>query len=128
GPVRESNAVSGIEIAKELLPADSTGAKAATTFYCAVRVEKIKMKKGWNYPSCGGEKCKKGNLDRKHGHFWCDSCHSSVDYPILRYRLELEVSDDTAQTVIVMFDETARAVVKCSAGSIVGSDEQVYFP
>ncbi|GKE50728.1 hypothetical protein Tco_1485884, partial [Tanacetum coccineum] len=38
--------------------------------------------------------------------------------------LELEVSDDTAQAVVVMFDETARIVVKCSAGSIVGSEEQ----
>ncbi|GJZ06288.1 reverse transcriptase domain-containing protein [Tanacetum coccineum] len=129
-----------IELAKELIPADSTGVKARTlenllmwirnrkydaaTFHCVVRIDKIKMKRGWNYPSCGGEKCKKGTLDRKHGRFWCDSCHSLVDYPVLRYRLELEVSDDTAQAVVVMFDETARTVVKCSAGSIVGSEEQ----
>nr|GEV64606.1 hypothetical protein [Tanacetum cinerariifolium] len=131
-PVKLYNNRLGIEIAKELLPADSTGAKSGTlknllmwarnlkydaaTFYCAMRVDKIITMRGWNYPSCGGEKCKKGNLDRKHGRFWCDSCHSSVDYPVLR--LELEVLDDTAQTVVVMFDETARAVVKCSAGSI----------
>nr|GEV03583.1 hypothetical protein [Tanacetum cinerariifolium] len=113
---------SGIELAKELLPADSTGAKAgtlenllmwarnrkydATTLHCSVRIDKIKTKRGWNYPSCGGEKCKKSNLDRKQGCFWCDSCHSSVDYP----------------TVVVMFDETAKSVVKCSAGSI-GEEE-----
>nr|GEV44206.1 ATP-dependent DNA helicase PIF1-like [Tanacetum cinerariifolium] len=82
----------------------------AATFHCVVRVDKIRTKRGWNYPSCGGEKCKKGNLDSKHGRFWCDSCHSSVDYPVLRYRLELEVSDDTAQTVVVVFDETESAV------------------
>ncbi|GJU47409.1 reverse transcriptase domain-containing protein [Tanacetum coccineum] len=133
---------SGIEIAKELLPADNTGAKAGTlenllmwarnqkydaaTFHCVVRVDKIRTKRGWNYPSCGGEKCKKGNLDRKHGRFWCDSCHSSVDYVVLRYRLELEVSDDTAQTVVVMFEEAARAVVKCSAGSI--DEEETGLP
>ncbi|GKB76413.1 reverse transcriptase domain-containing protein, partial [Tanacetum coccineum] len=125
---------SGIQLAKELLSADSTGAKAGTlenllmwafaTFYCAVRIDKIKTKRGWNYPSCGGEKCKKGNLDRKYGRFWCDSCHSFVDYPVLRYRLELEVSDDTAQTVVVMFDEMASTVVKYSAGLIVRSEEQ----
>ncbi|GKA16782.1 hypothetical protein Tco_0696619 [Tanacetum coccineum] len=40
------------------------------------------------------------------------------------YRLELEVSDETAQTVVVMFDETAKTVVKCLTGSIVGSEEQ----
>ncbi|GJU63954.1 ATP-dependent DNA helicase PIF1-like protein [Tanacetum coccineum] len=117
---------SGIELTKELLPADSTGAKNGTlknllmwacnrkydaaTFHCAVRIYKIRTKRGWNYPSCGGEKCRKGNLDRKQGRFWCDSCHSSVDYPVLRYKLELEVSDDTFQTVVVMFDETARTV------------------
>nr|GEV66152.1 hypothetical protein [Tanacetum cinerariifolium] len=99
---------SGIEIAKELLPEDSIGAKPGTlenllmwarcNLSLFVRVDKIRKKRRWNYPSCGGEKCKKGNLDRKHGRFWCDSCHSSVDYPVLRYRLELEVSDDTAQT------------------------------
>nr|GEX18439.1 hypothetical protein [Tanacetum cinerariifolium] len=87
----------------------------AATFHCAVRIVKISTKRGWNYPSCGGEKCRKGNLDRKQDRFWCDSCHSYVDYPVLRYKLELEVevSDDTAQPVVVMFDETARTVVKC---------------
>ncbi|GJV29943.1 reverse transcriptase domain-containing protein [Tanacetum coccineum] len=95
---------SGIELAKELLPAYSTGAKAGTlenllmwarnrkydaiTFHCAMRIDKIRTKRGWNYPSCGGEKCMKGNLDRKHGRFWCDSCHSYVDYPVLRWEEE----------------------------------------
>nr|GEW23270.1 ATP-dependent DNA helicase PIF1-like [Tanacetum cinerariifolium] len=128
----------GIELAKELLLVESTGAKAETlknllmwarnrkydaaTFHCAMRIDKIKTKRGWNYPSCGGEKCWKGNLDRKQGRFWCDSCHSFVEYLVLRR--ELEVSDDTAQTVVVMFDETARTVVKYLAGSIVASKEQ----
>nr|GEV38206.1 hypothetical protein [Tanacetum cinerariifolium] len=98
----------------------------AATFHCVVRIDKIRMKRGWNCPSCGGEKCKKGNLDRKHGRFWCDSCHSSVDYLVLIYKLELEVSDDTAQAVVVMFDETARTVVKCLAGSI--DEEDTTFP
>nr|GEZ58987.1 hypothetical protein [Tanacetum cinerariifolium] len=89
---------SGIEIAKELLLADSTGVKAGTLENLLMWVHNQKYD---------------GNLDRKHGCFWCDSCHNSIDYPVLR--LELEVSDNTTQTVVVMFDETARAVVKCSA-------------
>ncbi|GJY62119.1 hypothetical protein Tco_0462776 [Tanacetum coccineum] len=113
---------SGIELAKELLPADSTNAKAETlknllmwarnqkydtaTFHCAVRIDKIRTKRGWNYPSCGDEKF-----------LW-------TALYLGRYRLELEVSDDTAQVVVVMFDETTRTVVKCLAGSIVGSEEQ----
>nr|GEX72976.1 hypothetical protein [Tanacetum cinerariifolium] len=94
---------SGIELAKELLLIALTRHTCfyAATFHCAVRIDKISTKRGWNYPSCGGEKCRKGNLDRKQDRFWCDSCHSYVDYPVLRYRLELEVevSDDTAHDV-----------------------------
>ncbi|GKE98836.1 hypothetical protein Tco_0022187, partial [Tanacetum coccineum] len=67
---------SGIELAKELLMADSIGVKA-------------------------------GTLEN-----------------LLIYRLEFEVSDDTAQAVVVMFDEMERILVKCLIGSIVGSEEQ----
>ncbi|GKC87499.1 nucleic acid-binding, OB-fold protein [Tanacetum coccineum] len=53
------------------------------------RIDKVRTKKGSNYPSCGREKCKKGNLSRKAGQFWCDSCENSVEYPVIRYRLEM---------------------------------------
>ncbi|GJS41340.1 ATP-dependent DNA helicase PIF1-like protein [Tanacetum coccineum] len=74
--------------------------------------------------NCRGDKCKKGNLDCKDGQFWCDSCNSSVDYPVIRYKLELEISDETAEVVVVMFDETARVLLKCSASSILDCEEQ----
>ncbi|GJS48411.1 ATP-dependent DNA helicase PIF1-like protein, partial [Tanacetum coccineum] len=85
----------GIELTKELLPADSTvlpPAHGHTCFHsynllCTVRIDKItNEERGGNYPSCGGLEMyrSKGNLDRKQGRFWGDSCHSSVDYPVLR--------------------------------------------
>ncbi|GJS03115.1 ATP-dependent DNA helicase PIF1-like protein [Tanacetum coccineum] len=130
----------GVELTKEMLSLDNTEAKAGTlenllmlarnqkydysTFHYVVRIDKVRTNKGWNYSSCGGEKCKKGNFDRKDGQFWCDSCNSSVDYPVIRYRLELEISDATAEAVVVMFDETTKSLVKCSASSIVGSEDQ----
>ncbi|GKE51982.1 nucleic acid-binding, OB-fold protein, partial [Tanacetum coccineum] len=133
----------GVELTKEMMPPDNTEAKAGTlenllmwarnrkydssTFHCVVRIDKVRTKKGWNYPSCGGEKCKKGNLDRKDDRFWCDSYNSSLDYPVIRYRLELEIYDTTAEAVVVMFDETTKSLVKCSASSIVGSEDQVTF-
>nr|GFC19523.1 hypothetical protein [Tanacetum cinerariifolium] len=40
------------------------------------------------------------------------------------YRLELEVSDDTAEVVVMMFNETASSLVKCTADSIVEYEEQ----
>ncbi|GKA33197.1 hypothetical protein Tco_0719564 [Tanacetum coccineum] len=37
---------------------------------------------------------------------------------------KLEVSDDMAEVVMVMFDETARSLVKCSAESILETEYQ----
>nr|GFA11420.1 hypothetical protein [Tanacetum cinerariifolium] len=39
--------------------------------------------------------------------------------------LELEIFDDTAEVVVIMFDETERSMVKCSASSILGSEDHV---
>ncbi|GKB20040.1 reverse transcriptase domain-containing protein [Tanacetum coccineum] len=120
---------SGVELTKETLPAANIEAKADTlknllmwpslTFNCEVKIDKVRTKRGWNYPSCGGEKCKKGMITRKEGKLWCDSCNNPVEYP-----LELEVSNDTAKAVVVMFDETAATLVKCSADLILGSEEE----
>ncbi|KAL6575038.1 hypothetical protein OROMI_012323 [Orobanche minor] len=93
------------------------------TFNCKVRIDNVRTKKGWNYPSCDGDKCKKG-ITRKEGKFWCDACDKPIDYPVLRYRLELGVSDDTAHAVVVMFDETATNLVKCSADSILEVEDE----
>ncbi|GJV25872.1 ATP-dependent DNA helicase PIF1-like protein [Tanacetum coccineum] len=134
---------SGLELTKEVLPGDNALPKPGTlenllmwarnkiydtsTFHCEVKIDKIRTKKCWNFSSRRGEKCKKGNIACKAGQFWCDSCDSAVEYPVLKYRLELEVSDDTAKTVVVMFDETATSLLKCSAASMVTSQTQVYF-
>nr|GEU46809.1 helicase [Tanacetum cinerariifolium] len=79
---------------------------------------------GWDFPSCGGEKCKKGVVC-KEGSFWCQACDRAVEYPMLRFRLELDVSDKTTSTVVVMFDEPATELAKCSAYSLAATDEDV---
>ncbi|GJX91465.1 hypothetical protein Tco_0344791 [Tanacetum coccineum] len=59
-----------------------------------------------------------------------NNVHSFIS-SVVWYRLELDVSDDTTQTVIVMFDETTTALVGCSAGSLIdikdeeGGDDSV---
>ncbi|GJV26381.1 nucleic acid-binding, OB-fold protein [Tanacetum coccineum] len=47
-----------------------------------------------------------------------------VDFPMLRYRLELDVFDDTTQTMVVMFDEIATALVGCSVGSLMDIEDE----
>ncbi|KAL6505937.1 hypothetical protein OROHE_023316 [Orobanche hederae] len=130
---------SEIEVGKETLPDDHSKPRAGTlenlliwacnrkndsvTFNCEVIINNIRTRKGWNYPLCGGDKCKKG-VTRKEGKFWCDACNKHSEYPIVRYRLELDISDNTAHTMVVMFDETATELVKFSAESLLeGEDE-----
>ncbi|GKD71302.1 nucleic acid-binding, OB-fold protein [Tanacetum coccineum] len=43
---------------------------------------------------------------------------------MLRYRLELDVFDDTTQTVVVMFDEIATALVGCLVGSLMDIEDE----
>ncbi|GJQ97093.1 ATP-dependent DNA helicase PIF1-like protein [Tanacetum coccineum] len=116
---------SGAEFSKELLPVGCSDAKARTlenllmwsrnrkhdaaTFHYTVHIDNVRTKNGRNFPSCEGKKCRK-SVTRSNGHFLCESCNKNVDYPILRYRLELEVSDDTAEVVVVMFNETASSL------------------
>nr|GEY36748.1 hypothetical protein [Tanacetum cinerariifolium]GEY36764.1 hypothetical protein [Tanacetum cinerariifolium] len=40
-----------------------------------------------------------------------------VDYPV--FRLEVVVADDTAHTVVVMFNDTTTELIKCSAKSLM---------
>ncbi|GJS42019.1 ATP-dependent DNA helicase PIF1-like protein [Tanacetum coccineum] len=89
-----------------------------------VKIDVIRTRKGWNFPSYGGEKCKKGVM-RKDGSFWCQACDKAVEYPVLRFRLELDVSDKTASTVVVMFDEPTTELLKCSTDSLAAADKDV---
>ncbi|KAL6587864.1 hypothetical protein OROMI_000842 [Orobanche minor] len=92
-------------------------------FNCKAKIDTVRTRKGWSYPSCGGEKCKKG-ATRKEGRYWCDACDVPVPYPVMRYRLELGISDETADNVIVLFDEPATELVKCSATSILDEEDE----
>ncbi|GKE11586.1 nucleic acid-binding, OB-fold protein [Tanacetum coccineum] len=53
------------------------------TFQCKVMIEDIRRKSGWNYPSCGGEKCRK-SVSCKAGKFLCETCNRTMDYPVLQ--------------------------------------------
>ncbi|KAL6584215.1 hypothetical protein OROMI_003504 [Orobanche minor] len=95
----------------------------SVTFNCHVTIDDIRTRKGWNYPSCGSDKGRKGTT-RREAKFWCDSCNKPTDYPVVRYRLELDVSDDTARTVMVLFEELSYQLVKYSAQSLLKEEDE----
>nr|GEX94485.1 hypothetical protein [Tanacetum cinerariifolium] len=91
-----------------------------------VKIDDIRSRKGWNFPGCCGEKCKKGVV-RKNESFWRQSYEKAVDYPALRFWLELDISDKIASTVVVMFDEPAKELLKCFVDSLAASDDESGF-
>ncbi|GJR09517.1 nucleic acid-binding, OB-fold protein [Tanacetum coccineum] len=90
-------------------------------FHCKVRIANVRTRKGWNFPSYGSENCTKGST-RKLRQFWCESCNKCVEFPVLR--LELDITDDTANAVEAMFDEPAITLVGCSAESVMEDDDE----
>nr|GEU35814.1 hypothetical protein [Tanacetum cinerariifolium] len=46
---------------------------------------------------------------------------------VLRYRLEVVVANDTAHTVVVMFNEIATELLNCSADSLIEAEDEVGF-
>nr|GEY85234.1 nucleic acid-binding, OB-fold protein [Tanacetum cinerariifolium] len=102
--------------------------------FLPVMSENFRTKKGWNYPPCGYEKCRKG-ASQKNGKWVREACNRATDYPIFRYILKAVVADDTAHTVVVMFNDTATELLKCSAESLMGTeyegsdaDDDLNFP
>ncbi|GKA40198.1 DNA helicase PIF1, ATP-dependent [Tanacetum coccineum] len=93
------------------------------TFHCKVTIDGIRTRKGWNFPSCRSDTCKKA-LTRQDGQFFCQSCNKGVNYPVLRYWLKVDTSDNTAQAIVVMFNETATALVNCSADFLMDTVDE----
>ncbi|XP_071697351.1 replication factor A protein 1-like [Rutidosis leptorrhynchoides] len=107
----------------ELLQLARKGKTDVVTFRCKVKIQNIRTKNGWYYLSCSICKCKKA-VSRQSGNFWCDSCEKTVDFPRTRFRLQMDVTDETAQAVIVMFDETAEKLVNATAQSLLDDMNQ----
>ncbi|GJZ72812.1 retrovirus-related pol polyprotein from transposon TNT 1-94, partial [Tanacetum coccineum] len=81
----KTNDSSGLELSKEVLPGDNALPKPGTleNLLMWARNQKYDDKEWLEFPILWGEKCKKGNISRKKGQFWCDSCDSAVKYPVL---------------------------------------------
>ncbi|GJZ68750.1 replication protein A 70 kDa DNA-binding subunit C-like protein [Tanacetum coccineum] len=65
------------------------------------------------------------SVSRQAGKFLCETCNRTVDYPVLR--LEVVVADDTAHTIVVMFNEIATELLNCSADSLIEAEDEVGF-
>nr|GEW27091.1 hypothetical protein [Tanacetum cinerariifolium] len=67
-----------------------------------------------------------GGVGKIHDDSFCngDSVEDSSLIEVKRYRLEVVVADDTAYIVVVMFNDTATKLLKCSAESLMGAEDE----
>ncbi|XP_033137007.1 uncharacterized protein LOC103841209 isoform X2 [Brassica rapa] len=70
-------------------------------FLCTGRVSRVEADKGWCYVACS--KCSK-KLQRIVTSFECARCNNPHAVGSLRYRVEMVVTDDTAEGTFVCFD------------------------
>ncbi|XP_071704159.1 replication factor A protein 1-like [Rutidosis leptorrhynchoides] len=101
---------------RDLLDMARRGKKniTADVFKCQVEIVNIRWKKLWYYNTCSVCKARKG-LSRMSGQHWCESCQDIVPEPITRFRIICDVRDETAETVMVLFDEPAEEVTQATA-------------
>ncbi|KAL6558413.1 hypothetical protein OROMI_018763 [Orobanche minor] len=103
---------------EELLALGQDKRRDAATFIIKAEIINVRTKHSWYYPACASGKCKKG-VTRKDGKFWCDACDQPMNNPKPRFRVDVDVKDGSAHTVIVMWDETATELTKPSAKALL---------
>ncbi|GJT43277.1 DNA helicase PIF1, ATP-dependent [Tanacetum coccineum] len=114
GRVWDVNAITGRYLSTDFVISDSK----IETFHYKVMIENMRTKKGRNYLSCGADNYRKGADNLKNYY---------VKHVTRLYRLEVMVADDTAHTVIVMFNDKVMELLKCSAESLLeAKDESAY--
>ncbi|CAG7890306.1 unnamed protein product [Brassica rapa] len=70
-------------------------------FLCTGKVVRVDTDKGWCYVACS--KCSK-NFQRTETAFTCGVCNNSHAVGALRYRVEMAISDGTAEGTFIWFD------------------------
>ncbi|KAL6523546.1 hypothetical protein OROGR_017149 [Orobanche gracilis] len=93
----------------EILKLAMSRSDMTAVFNCVATVNEILDKNGWYYVSC--PYCKK-NASAAETQFKCGNCEKNVDYPVIRYRVELSVKDNTDSTIFVLFDEVAEEMTQ----------------
>ncbi|KAF9612674.1 hypothetical protein IFM89_003149, partial [Coptis chinensis] len=69
------------------------------------------------YMSCTKTGCRKKLIDRDD-HYWCGNCNNSIPSPDVRYQLKARIRDDTQSSLITIFGEEAKALLKHPASEL----------
>nr|XP_043619699.1 uncharacterized protein LOC122591498 [Erigeron canadensis] len=78
----------------------------------------VRTSSRWYLITCSSGRCLKG-LTRDDGGFKCEGCNKIVAYPRFRFKLQLDIRDETATVVAVLFDNAAETLLNRSAKSLM---------
>nr|XP_043619011.1 replication protein A 70 kDa DNA-binding subunit C-like [Erigeron canadensis] len=98
--------------------------KEAGAYQGSIQITNVRTRKGWFTYTCTSAKCRKSMEMNPSNVFWCDLCNNEVKYPRPRYRLQLEITDGTADLVVVLFDEVAEKLVGHPVRALITEAEQ----
>ncbi|RYR31528.1 hypothetical protein Ahy_B01g056332 [Arachis hypogaea] len=85
-------------------------------FTILATINKIDDKFGWNYVEC--EKCHK-KAYKKGDNYICGTCNQTPQYPTIRFRIQLKISDQSATTTFVLFDGEAKKLLGTTASNLI---------
>nr|GEW04168.1 hypothetical protein [Tanacetum cinerariifolium] len=110
------NANSGVELKNPYTPIDLNRLVKGTVkkLLLWARNRKNNEQVRLKLPIMRSENYKKSVI-RQKGYFYYESCNRRVDFTMLRYKLELDVSND----MVVMFEEIVTALIGCSTWSLM---------
>ncbi|KAK7829132.1 hypothetical protein CFP56_029568, partial [Quercus suber] len=80
-------------------------------FTCLATIENIEKNFGWYYIGCA--KCNKKVKSKND--FWCSHRKSNSNFPIPRYRIQLNVDDGTKHAIFILFDKEAEKLLHTTA-------------
>nr|XP_043617805.1 replication factor A protein 1-like isoform X2 [Erigeron canadensis] len=95
----------------------------SVVFKNTMEVVNIRTRTGWYLVTCSSGHCRKGLARTREG-FKCKGCDSTVLFPHIRYKLHLEVRDDTTLIIVTLFDEPAEQLGHRTAKSLVEEERQ----
>ncbi|KAM7530685.1 hypothetical protein LguiB_034095 [Lonicera macranthoides] len=103
----------------EILSLHSDSDSEEVVLICKAEITSIDTHKGWYYDSCQ-QCCKK--VTKLESSYICENCKTNEVLPIPRYKLHVQVQDETGKTTFVMFHREAEKILEFPNSQIFNSE------
>ncbi|KAM7522592.1 hypothetical protein LguiA_012494 [Lonicera macranthoides] len=102
----------------EILSLHSDSDSEEVVLICKAEITSIDTHKGWYYDSCP-QCCK--IVTKLESSYMCENCKTNEVLPIPRYKLHVQVQDETGKTTFIMFHREAENFLEFPISQIFNS-------